>query len=165
MLRSVLFGWTVRAGRFAQPRIPDLLPLDRHLDRHYGDQIEVEWPFTLGERPGRWRVLAFRNQVPMATYADALAAAGPDGVPADLARVRQGRQAKRGVGLNLEQSLTDSVDGRLNDRPEQVVEGYYRWRVLAGAWLSVDWQRLTNPGYNADRGPVDVLSLRWQFAY
>lgn len=228
-------GWTVRAGRFAQPRIPNLLPLDRHLDRHYGDQIEVEWPFTLGERPGRWRVLAFRNQVPMATYADALAAAGPDGVPADLARVRLGRQSKRGVGVNLEQSLGDTLglflrtmwadgrtetyaftsidrsvsfglvadgagwgrvgdtaglgfawnglslahrrflaaggvgfflgDGRLNYRPEQVVEAFYRWRVLPGAWVSLDWQRLTSPGYNADRGPVDVLSLRWQFAY
>jgi high affinity Mn2+ porin len=27
-------------------------------------------------------------------------------------------------------------------------------------WTTFDYQRIANPAYNADRGPVNVLSLR-----
>ncbi len=60
-------------------------------------------------------------------------------------------------------------DGVLNYAPERVLESYYRW-VLA-PWstragplqsaLSLGWQHIGNPGYNQDRGPVNVFSVRW----
>ena len=60
-------------------------------------------------------------------------------------------------------------DGRLNYAPEQVVEAWYRWALpdwptRAGkveSALSVGWQHLRHPGYNQDRGPVQIYSLRW----
>lgn len=51
-------------------------------------------------------------------------------------------------------------DGRLNYRPEVIVEAFYNWSVAPVAWLTLDWQHIRRPGYNADRGPVQVLALR-----
>lgn len=44
--------------------------------------------------------------------------------------------------------------------PERVVEAYYSFNVVKGAWLSLDYQQARNPAYNADRGPVKIGSLR-----
>lgn len=51
-------------------------------------------------------------------------------------------------------------DGQLNYRPEQIVETFYRFAVTKALALSLDFQHIRNPGYNADRGPVRVGSLR-----
>ena len=44
---------------------------------------------------------------------------------------------------------------------ERISETFYSWGLARGHWLTLNWQRLTNPGYNADRGPVNVVALRW----
>ncbi len=48
---------------------------------------------------------------------------------------------------------------------EQIVESYYSYAVTSSTHLSADYQFINNPGYNADRGPVNVFSGRfhWQF--
>ena len=51
-------------------------------------------------------------------------------------------------------------DGRLNYKKEQILETFYSWNVYKGLSLSADYQRITNPGYNADRGPVNFYGLR-----
>ncbi len=51
-------------------------------------------------------------------------------------------------------------DGRLNYGREQIFESYYTFQLNPTVGLSLDYQRLTNPAYNKDRGPVDVISLR-----
>ena len=51
-------------------------------------------------------------------------------------------------------------DGRLNYAAEQIFESYYAIRLMKQAWLTLDWQRIGNPGYNADRGPVGIGSVR-----
>lgn len=51
-------------------------------------------------------------------------------------------------------------DGRLNYRRETVVEAFYNLSLTKAASVSLDWQRIRNPAYNADRGPVDLLALR-----
>jgi len=51
-------------------------------------------------------------------------------------------------------------DGQLpHPGPEQIVETYYRFPV-AGWQVTGDYQFIVNPGYNRDRGPVSVISLR-----
>jgi len=40
----------------------------------------------------------------------------------------------------------------------------HRDRVKNG-WLTFDFQRVRNPAYNADRGPVTVESLRLQIEF
>ncbi len=51
-------------------------------------------------------------------------------------------------------------DGKLTYALEQILEAYYRFQVSRYAQLSPDFQYILNPGYNGDRGPVEVYSLR-----
>ena len=51
-------------------------------------------------------------------------------------------------------------DGALRYGREQIFEGYYTLHVWRGAFVSLDLQHVTNPGYNQDRGPVFVPGLR-----
>ena len=51
-------------------------------------------------------------------------------------------------------------DSALNYRPERVFEAYYSFAVAKGTYASLDVQRISNPGYNADRGPVSVYGVR-----
>ena len=56
-------------------------------------------------------------------------------------------------------------DGRINNKPEQVVDLYYQWHVIKSSWLSFDYQHLNNPAYNADRGPVNIFGVRAHFEF
>jgi hypothetical protein len=220
-------GWALRGGRFMVPVESNGEQLDTHLRSHYGDQVELEHSHTLAGRPGTLRLLAFRNVARMASFDDALAAAGA-GVPV-LDGVRR-RQAKVGWGLALEQELgatlggfarlgrhdgrtepysyaaiDDAVsaglvwrgaawsrsedelglalasnglsashrrflaaggsdfflgDGRLNYGREDIAEAYYAAALARGLKLSLDLQHIAHPGYNRDRGPVNLLALR-----
>jgi high affinity Mn2+ porin len=51
-------------------------------------------------------------------------------------------------------------DGRLNYRPEQILETYYAYAIDKNFTLTADYQLITNPAYNADRGPVSIFSGR-----
>jgi hypothetical protein len=51
-------------------------------------------------------------------------------------------------------------DGALTYGRENIAELYYTAHVWRGVFASADFQRIVNPGYNQDRGPVDVFSLR-----
>lgn len=56
-------------------------------------------------------------------------------------------------------------DGRLNYGPEQLVETYYNHVISKGTTLGFDIQCMKNPGYNRDRGPVVVPSVRLHFEF
>lgn len=57
-------------------------------------------------------------------------------------------------------------DGRLDHYGlEKIVETYYSARVVEGVTVSADYQYITNPAYNADRGPVSVLAFRFHVEY
>ncbi len=66
--------------------------------------------------------------------------------------------AAGGIGILL-------GDGKLNYGPEQAIEAYYRFQVGQYAQLSPDFQYVQNPGYNRDRGPAEVYSLRLRMSY
>ena len=51
-------------------------------------------------------------------------------------------------------------DGRLNYGRENIVESYYTWHAWKGMFYAIDVQHIDNPGYNRDRGPVWVGSVR-----
>ncbi|SRR5712692_990199 len=228
-------GWAARVGRYIQPKQPNQLQLDWRIFSHYGDQIEVERAHALGEQPGKLRLLAFRNRAVMSSFRDALGLAAQTGDTPDINAVRSGEKTKRGVGVNLEQSVTASVglfaramwadgqtetyafteidrslsagtlikgtswrrgedsvgfaiarnglsqahrdylaagglgffigDGQLNYRPETILETFYSLSAIKGAWFTLDAQRIQNPAYNADRGPVRVFSIRLHIEY
>jgi len=222
--------WVVRAGRFIQPKEPNQQSLDDRIFQHYGDQVEIEQAHDWNGQPGKLRLLAFRNRTKMSRYQDALDLASSDGGTPDINNVRTGTQIKYGVGLNLEQALSDSVglfargswadggtetyafteidrsisggislkgnqwsrpqdtvglafarnglsrmhrdylaagglgffigDGHLSYKPESIVEAFYSLSLNKAAWVSLDWQYISHPAYNADRGPAQVGSVR-----
>ena len=51
-------------------------------------------------------------------------------------------------------------DGNLSVASERVIEAYYSFDVYSSLWLSADFQHISNPAYNADRGPVNVFGAR-----
>ena len=227
--------WTVRAGRFVQPREPNQLSLDPRILQHYGDQIEFEHRHELRAQPGAVRVLFFRNRARMSRFDDALSLAATAGGVPDINLVRDSEHIKYGVGLNVEQRLSSDVgvfaraswadgqtetyafteidnsitagavikgtswgraqdtvglailqnglsrarqnylaaggmgffigDGALRYRPENILEAYYNWNLAKKSWATLDVQRVVNPAYNADRGPVSIASVRLHFEF
>ena len=56
-------------------------------------------------------------------------------------------------------------DGKINYRSEKVMDIYYQFHAFQATWLSIDYQYIANPAYNADRGPVDMYSGRVHFEF
>jgi len=56
-------------------------------------------------------------------------------------------------------------DGRLNYGWEKDLETYYDFKLWRTVHFSVDYQFITNPAFNQDRGPVSVFGgrLHWEF--
>jgi hypothetical protein len=51
-------------------------------------------------------------------------------------------------------------DGKLNYQREGIFEIYYSAKVHKSLWATADYQRIQNPCFNTDRGPVNVYSVR-----
>jgi len=51
-------------------------------------------------------------------------------------------------------------DGNLHYGRENIVEGYYNYHFWRGMFYALDIQHISDPGYNRDRGPVWVGSVR-----
>jgi high affinity Mn2+ porin len=248
--------WSARIGRFAPPQDPNGLPLTLEIDKFYGDQVEIEHDHQLFGRAGAIRVLGFHNRENMGKFRDAIAAfradpamnnasncgsrfnyylpgTGPDTAP-DLCFVRSPHD-KVGIGINVEQHITDDIgvflrgmysdgqtevysftstdrsisvgatakgpawqrpfdvagagfgvgwisqahadylrmggidgfigDGTIREAPESVFDVFYSVSVANAVWLSADYQRVWNPAFNADRGPVDIFGARVHAEY
>ena len=56
-------------------------------------------------------------------------------------------------------------DGNLNYGRENILEGYYNLHVWRGIYSAFDLQHINNPGYNRDRGPAVVSSLRFHLDF
>jgi len=56
-------------------------------------------------------------------------------------------------------------DGGLNYGRENIFETYYNAHVWRGIYAAFDLQHINNPGYNRDRGPVLVPSLRFHLDF
>ena len=48
---------------------------------------------------------------------------------------------------------------------ENIVEAYYNLHMWRGIFTAFDLQHIDNPGYNRDRGPVLVPSLRFHLEF
>lgn len=51
-------------------------------------------------------------------------------------------------------------DGWIRPAPEGVFELFYSVNLLKAVWVSMDYQYLWNPGFNASRGPVNIFGGR-----
>jgi high affinity Mn2+ porin len=81
------------------------------------------------------------------------------GVINDISKIHQEFLNDGGLGILV-------GDGQLpNPGLEQIIETYYSYALSSSTKLTADYQLIVNPGYNTDRGPVNVFSGRfhWQF--
>ena len=51
-------------------------------------------------------------------------------------------------------------DGNLNYAREDILEAYYNVHAWRGLYYAVDYQNIQHPGYNQDRGPINVEGVR-----
>jgi high affinity Mn2+ porin len=241
--------WALRIGRITPPQVPNDPTIDFQLDKHYGDEFELEHDHVLLGKAGAVRLLAYRNHVVTGRFDEAIAALQADpsknanaattacagsygsgnATAPDICWVRR-PNVKVGIGINLEQHITDDIgvffrgmvsdgqtevdaynpadrsvsfgtvakgsawrrpfdvtgvgfgmswisqahaqylamggidgfigDGHLRQAAEGVVDAFYSVNLLKAIWLSADYQYLWNPGFNADRGPVNILGGR-----
>ncbi len=118
--------WAFRWVHSAPAQYPNLQPIDLRFLDFYGDDLEFEHDHTLGDRPGAVRLLLFRNRETMGKFSDAIAAFQSDpsknaancgdlvnygsqnAQAPDLCWVRH-PNIKMGIGINLEQSLTEDT--------------------------------------------------------
>ncbi|MGD0813990.1 MAG: carbohydrate porin [Verrucomicrobiota bacterium] len=67
----------------------------------------------------------------------------------------------------LEAGGTDMLDGdgALNYGCEKVLEAYYNFKIYKNIHSTLDYQFITDPAFNRDRGPVSVFGVRvhWEF--
>lgn len=180
VLRVLAFRNTARMGRYrvataaaagsGQPPSAAADEAPGRLKR--GATLNLEWPLAdagetalfacAGVNDGRTEDFSF-------TEADRNACVG-----AQLSGRRFGRPDDR-VGLALLASALSAPhrdylgagglgfqlgDGRLRYGPERVVELYWRMQFSRAVALSPDLQWIANPGFNRDRGPARIVSLR-----
>lgn len=117
--------WALRIGRASPPSRPNQLEVGLRLDRYYGDQVELEHDHVIFGRAGAVRVLGYRNRAFMGRFDDAIAVFQADpsknaaactdfnygsanATAPDLCWVRRAN-VKMGIGINLEQHLTDDI--------------------------------------------------------
>jgi high affinity Mn2+ porin len=56
-------------------------------------------------------------------------------------------------------------DGALTQAHENMTEIYYRKHISRSIYLSADYQRVWNPGYNAARGPVNLFGGKFHVEF
>lgn len=102
-------------------------------------EVDQTWLFGVGGNGGRWGRRSDRFGLAFVN----------DGINHEHARYL----SYGGLGFLL-------GDGRLNYGRENIVESYYTLHAWRGVFPSFDVQYVVNPGYNRDRGPVVVPSVR-----
>lgn len=156
---------------------PDIVADDRAGRRKSGAGIDLEQPVAdsgetgvfarLGWNDGKTESFAF-------TEVERHASVG-----AQFDGVRWGRRVDRagiafvGHGLSAPHRAYLAAggrgfllgDGALRYGPEQIGEAYYRLHVGGFTEVTPDVQLIEHPGYNRDRGPAEVLSLRVHLDY
>lgn len=51
-------------------------------------------------------------------------------------------------------------DGHINPAAERALDAFYSVNYYKSLWLSGDYQRVDNPAFNTDRGPVNIFSVK-----
>jgi high affinity Mn2+ porin len=142
-----LDDWVFKLGRMTGPKEPNGLAVDYQIAKHYGDQFEVERAHTIANRPGKARVLLWRDRANMASFSDALTYLNTYN-PSDketILQARNGDKTKYGLGFNVEQEISSNVggfmrvmktDGRTETYAFTEVDNSFSGGVLikGGAW-------------------------------
>lgn len=100
--------WTIRTGVFDGSSTPNSTKLDTRLVSQFQVVTELEERHTIWSQPGKLKFLAWLTRARLGLYSQATEIAQVDGLPANIAAVRDYR-SKWGFGLNLEQQLAQDL--------------------------------------------------------
>ena len=114
----------------------------------WNDGKTESWAFTAIDRlaSGGVSVTGRRWHRPFDAVATAFTASGLSAVHAEYLE-------RGGLDFNI-------GDGTLRYAPEYVSESYYSARLRPGVFATFDLQRVINPAFNRDRGPVWITGIR-----
>src|SRR6266511_4138676 len=148
----------------------DAIVLTRKVRTKYGYYLNLEQ--AVSDEIGvfaRWSWNNGKNEISAFTDIDASLSLGTSikgarwGRPDDriglagainaLSRDHRAYPAAGGLGILI-------GDGRLNYRPESIIETFYAMNVINGVMLTFDYQYMMNPADNADRGPISFFTAR-----
>ncbi len=181
VLRLLAYRNLAKMGSYrealARGRPPDIAANDEPGRIKYGWALSAEQPLAHGGETGvflraGWNDgktesfayteadehLSLGVQVSGAVWGRATDVVGLGGVVEGLSPDHRAYLEAGGVGFVL-------GDGRLNYGRETVVEAYYRLQLGRLLYITPDYQAFENPGFNRDRGPVHVVSLRVRLAW
>jgi len=177
--KLLLFGWLSHgnmgsyADALAEPSSTSSYPditLTRQERTNYGFVVSAEQAMTaelglfsrVSWSPGRTEIMGWTDCDESLSVGAALKGRywrrpsdtlGVAWVAEGLSAISRQYFADGGMGILI-------GDGKLNYRPEMVLETYYAVSPVRWAALTFDYQLIANPGYNADRGPVSIFSGR-----
>ncbi len=150
--------------------VPDITNHPWHITRKYGFGINLEQNLMRYVTVyGRWgwdngKTESFANTEIDSTFNQGV------GVNGALWHRKQDRAGSAFVSNGIKKDhqvyLADGGlgfllgDGGLNYGRENIVESYYTAHVWRGIYIAPGVQHINNPGYNRDRGPVVVPTLR-----
>jgi hypothetical protein len=151
----------------------DITKAEHNGNRKYGFGLNVEQPLADGGDTGLFGRLGWndgKTESYVYTEIDRTASAGFQlsgarwkraqdrfgvaYVHNDLSSAHRDYLAAGGLGFIL-------GDGRLRYGSEQIAEAYYALSLTRGVTIGPDFQHIVDPGYNQDRGPANVESLRF----
>ena len=96
--------WTLRAGVFDAPIVPNSTELDPKFGQ-FQSLLELERRHELLGQPGKFVITGWLTRARLGNYNDAVALAQLTGQPADIAAVRR-YTSRSGVAASLEQQIT-----------------------------------------------------------
>jgi hypothetical protein len=160
----------IHAFEAGQVSVPDVIRTRRQGRIKYGFDVNLEQALTPQVRAyGRWGWNNGRTESFAYTEVDQSASFGADW-RGDAWRRRLDKIGAAFVVNGISGDHREYLrrggmgfllgDGNLNYGRESIFEGYYNAHLWRGFYISPDLQHITNPGYNRDRGPVLVGSLR-----
>lgn len=101
--------WVLRLGRVAVPAQQGSFSLDSNVLRHYGDQLEVQHSHRLLDQEGKVRLLVWRNRALLGGFQQAIQEGVLNNRAPNIANVRTFDRVKYGIGLDIEQALSDNL--------------------------------------------------------
>jgi high affinity Mn2+ porin len=150
--------------------VPDITNHPWHITRKYGFGVNLEQNLTRNFTAfARWgwddgKTESFAYTEVDLTFAEGL---GVNGARWHRKQDRAGVAfVSNGIKKDHQRYLADGGlgfllgDGKLNYGRENILESYYTAHVWRGIYVAPGVQHINNPGYNRDRGPVVVPTLR-----
>jgi high affinity Mn2+ porin len=183
VVRALAYDNEARMGLYSEAiaragnGVPDIAADDKPGRHKYGWGLNLEQPIADGGETGAFARIGWSDGAAESfvfTESDRLVSGG-----FQLSGVHWGRGDDRaGIATAIDgivKAHQDYLarggngfllgDGALTYGAEQVVEGFYRIQLGKYTQLSPDVQYIRNPGYNRDRGPATVVSMRLNVRY